>query len=293
MPIRIVIADDHPPILQGLALLLRQEPDLEVLACCRDGEEALQAVRQFRPDILILDDLMPRKDGLAVLRELRQVELPSRVILLPAANDKDNLVEAMRLGVGGVVPKETAIPLLIRCVRTVYAGEQWLDRRSIGHALETMLRREPPARKQVLQAKTKPIQIFLCHASEDRAVVLDIYKRLKARGYKPWLDQRDLLHGQLWEEEIPKAIRESDFILIFLSRNSIPKRGYVQTEFKLTLDAWMRVPQGMIHTIPVRLDDSEIPDQFSKFRWCNLNEANGFKSLLRSLRRPTIPDVPR
>src|SRR5919197_2722229 len=74
-----------------------------------------------------------------------------------------------------------------------------------------------------------------------------------------------------------KAIRASDFILIFLSKNSIPQRGYVQTEFKLTLDAWMRVPQGMIHTIPVRLDDSEIPDQFRKFHWCNLFEADGFE----------------
>jgi formylglycine-generating enzyme required for sulfatase activity len=134
--------------------------------------------------------------------------------------------------------------------------------------------------------ETKPIQIFLCHASEDKAAVTAIYDRLKALGYKPWLDKKDLLPGQLWEEEIPKAIRASDFILIFLSKNSIPKRGYVQTEFKLTLDAWMRVPQGMIHTIPVRLDDSEIPDQFRKFHWCNLFEADGFETLLRALPRP-------
>jgi CheY-like chemotaxis protein len=99
----VVLAYDHPPILQGLALLLRQEPDFEVLAGCRDDEETLQAVCQLRPDILILDILMPRKDGLAVLRELHQVEIPTRVILLTAAIDEDNLLEAMRLGVGGVL----------------------------------------------------------------------------------------------------------------------------------------------------------------------------------------------
>jgi formylglycine-generating enzyme required for sulfatase activity len=135
-------------------------------------------------------------------------------------------------------------------------------------------------------AETKPIQIFLCHASEDKAAVEAIYDQLKALGYKPWLDKKDLLPGQLWEEEIPKAIRASDFILIFLSKNSIPKRGYVQTEFKLTLDAWMRVPQGMIHTIPVRLDDSEIPDQFRKYQWCNHFEADGFETLLRVFPQP-------
>ena len=147
MSIRLVLADDHPPILEGLALLLRQEPDIEVQACCRNGEETLQAVRQLQPDILILDILMPGKDGLAVLRELRQVEMPTRVILLTAAIDENNLLEAMRLGVGGVVLKEMAVPLLIRCVRTVYAGEQWLERRSIGHALEKMLRREAGTRE--------------------------------------------------------------------------------------------------------------------------------------------------
>jgi hypothetical protein len=140
-------------------------------------------------------------------------------------------------------------------------------------------------------AETKPIQIFLCHASEDKAAVEAIYERLKGLGYKPWLDKKDLLPGQLWEQEIPKAIMSSDYILIFLSKTSIPKRGYVQTEFKLALDAWMRVPQGMIHTIPIRLDDSEIPDQFSKFQWCNLFDADGFETLLRALPLPNTLDT--
>jgi DNA-binding NarL/FixJ family response regulator len=147
MSIRLVLADDHPPILQGLALLLRQEPDFEVVACCRDGEETLRAVRQLCPDILILDIMMPGKDGLAVLRELHQVEISTRVILLTAAIDEDNLLEAMRLGVAGVVLKEMAVSLLIQCVRKVYGGEQWLERRSIGHALEKMLRREAGTRE--------------------------------------------------------------------------------------------------------------------------------------------------
>jgi len=145
--IRLVLADDHPPILQGLALLLAQEPDLEVQACCQNGEETLQAVRQCQPDILILDILMPGKNGLVVLRELRQLDIPTRVILLTAAIDEDNLLEAMRLGVGGVVLKEMAVSLLIQCVRKVYGGEQWLERRSIGYALEKMLRREAGARE--------------------------------------------------------------------------------------------------------------------------------------------------
>ena len=147
MSIRLVVADDHCLVLHGLELLLRQEADFQVLACCRDGEEALRAVRQHRPDILILDIMMPGKDGLAVLRELHQEELPTRVVLLTAIVDEDAVLEAMRLGVGGIILKEMTVPLLIQCIRKVYAGDQWLERRSISRALDKLLRREAGARE--------------------------------------------------------------------------------------------------------------------------------------------------
>jgi DNA-binding NarL/FixJ family response regulator len=165
MSIRLILADDHPPILQGLTLLLGQEPDFEVLAGCRNGEETLQAVCQFQPDVLILDILMPGKDGLAVLRELRQLKLPTRVILLTAAIDEDNLLEAMRLGVGGVVLKEMAVPLLIQCVRKVSAGDQWLERQSIGRAMEKMLRREAGTREVAQLLTSRELEIVRLAAS--------------------------------------------------------------------------------------------------------------------------------
>jgi DNA-binding NarL/FixJ family response regulator len=147
MPIRLVLADDHLLILHGLELLLRQEPDFQVIACCRDGEETLHAVRQLGPDILLLDIRLPEMDGLAVLRELHQAELPTRVVLLTAAVDEDNLLEAMRLGVRGLVLKELAVPLLIQCLREVHAGEQWLERGSVSRATGKMLQREAGARE--------------------------------------------------------------------------------------------------------------------------------------------------
>jgi hypothetical protein len=88
-------------------------------------------------------------------------------------------------------------------------------------------------------------RIFLCHASEDKAQVREVYHRLHAiDGFKPWLDEEDLLPGQEWAREIPRALQPSDFILIFLSRASVAKRGYVQREMKLALDAWQELPEG-------------------------------------------------
>jgi DNA-binding NarL/FixJ family response regulator len=165
MPIRLVLADDHRLVLSGLELCLRQEPEFEVLACCYDGFETLQVVRQLRPDVLILDLCMPGKDGLAVLREIHEAEIPTRVVLLTAAMDEDSLLEAMRLGVSGVVLKEMAVPLLVQCIRKVYAGDQWLERRLIGRVVEKMLRREAGAREVAKILTPREIEIVRLVAS--------------------------------------------------------------------------------------------------------------------------------
>src|SRR5215510_2878355 len=147
MAIRLVIADDHPLMLNGLESLFHLEPDVEVLARCRDGEETLQAVYQHRPDILILDIRMPRKDGLAVLQELHEGKLPTRVVVLTAELCENDALRLLRLGVSGVVLKEMAPHLLVQCIRKVHAGEPWVERRSVSRVLDKLLRREAGARE--------------------------------------------------------------------------------------------------------------------------------------------------
>ncbi len=142
MPIRLVLADDHPLVLEGLAQLFSTEPDFEVVARCTDGEQALDAIRDHRPDILVLDLSMPRKGGLAVLRELPRQQTPVRVVLLTAALDEEEVFEAVRLGVRGVVLKEMAPQSLVECLREVQAGGQYLERSTINRALERLLQRE-------------------------------------------------------------------------------------------------------------------------------------------------------
>lgn len=147
MPLRLVLADDHPLILDALEHLFRLEPDCQVLARCRDGEETLQAVRQHQPDIVILDIRMPGKDGLVVLREMAQMQCPTRVVLLTAALDDQQALEALRLGACGVVLKEMAPRFLVQCVRKVHAGGQWLERRSVSRTLDTLLQRDAGTRE--------------------------------------------------------------------------------------------------------------------------------------------------
>jgi DNA-binding NarL/FixJ family response regulator len=140
--IRLVLADPHPLIMAGLQHLMHREADFHVVACCRDGEEALRAVHQHRPDVLILDFRLPGRAGWVVLQELAQQAVPVQIVLLTAALDANEALQACRLGVCGVVLKEMADQLLVPCIRKVHAGEHWIERRSISQALEKLLQRE-------------------------------------------------------------------------------------------------------------------------------------------------------
>jgi DNA-binding NarL/FixJ family response regulator len=151
--IRLILADDHPIVLDGLVQLFRVEPDFQVVARCRDGEEALREVRAHRPDVLVLDVRMPRLDGLEVLRTVRREELATRVVLLTAAVEEEQLVEALRLGVGGVVLKEMAPHLLLEAVREVHGGGSWLDKGSVSRIVTKLLHQDE-GRKEVAQLLT-------------------------------------------------------------------------------------------------------------------------------------------
>ncbi len=147
MSISLVLADDHPLILNGLSNLLLLEDDLKVLATCANGVEAIGAVRSHRPDVAVMDICMPEMSGLEVCRKIREDKLPTRLVILTAMLKEEEMSEAVHLGVHGIVLKEMAPQLLIQCIRKVHAGEQWLERRATKHVLEKMLRRETGARE--------------------------------------------------------------------------------------------------------------------------------------------------
>src|ERR1700759_4012068 len=103
--IRIVVADDHPIFRDGLCKLLAMEEDFEVVAQASDGAQVLDVLQQYEPDVLLLDLKMPGLDGLSTLQRLKGAKNKTRVILLPPAAEKGELVQAMRLGPSGIVLK--------------------------------------------------------------------------------------------------------------------------------------------------------------------------------------------
>lgn len=145
MAIRLVIVDDHPIVLDGLVDLFRAAGDFEIVATASDGEAALAAVRAHRPDVLVADVRLPGLSGLDVAGEVIRSGLLTRVVLLTAEIDDDQALQAVRLGVHGVILKQMATRLLTQCVRKVHAGGRWVEQESLRRAVENLLRREAAA----------------------------------------------------------------------------------------------------------------------------------------------------
>ena len=145
---RVMVADDHPIVLDGLAQLLAGNPEFEVVGLCKDGDEALSVIRRERPEIAVLDVRMPRADGIAILRAVVTEHIPTRVVLLTAQISDDEVVEAVHLGVAGMVLKETASRQLLQVLSKVAAGETSLDQKVVRRAVDKLLR----ARAGVTQA---------------------------------------------------------------------------------------------------------------------------------------------
>ncbi len=139
--IRLVLADAHPIVLEGMRHLFRKERDLKVLACCASEEETLSAVERHRPAVLVLDLHLPPRGGLATLRNLPTSHGP-KVVLAAGSIPQDEIANALHLGVRGVVLKEMTPDLIVKCIRQVHQGAMWLEHTSAFAVMNRMLRRE-------------------------------------------------------------------------------------------------------------------------------------------------------
>lgn len=143
--IRIAIADTHAIFRDGLRRLLEGERDFEVAGEASDYATALRMVQQLKPDILLLDLAMPRFSGTQALREIQARSAEVRTILLVAVIDKDDLIEALRLGARGLVLKDTPSAVLFKSIRAVRAGQYWLGRENVSYVIQALRDLRGPA----------------------------------------------------------------------------------------------------------------------------------------------------
>lgn len=170
---RIMLADDHPLLLRGLADLIALESDFEVVGTASTGRQALAVLDRTRPDVAILDIAMPDLDGLAVLRTIRHIDLDVRVIFLSASMTPAHTSEALALGAWGLLLKEMAPDLLIDCLRTVARGGRW-------HPEEMLAQVTPPGsppfdeRRSHFTRREREIVDLVCRGLSNRAIADEI-----------------------------------------------------------------------------------------------------------------------
>jgi len=133
--IRVLMADDHAIFRDGLRKLLDGDDEITIVGEAQNGAECIKMLAKLKPDILLLDLRMPEKDGLAVLEEVNFDQIPTRVIVLTAAEDDRDVVRAMRLGARGVVLKDAIVEHLTACIHAVMQGQYWLD----GHPVQNLV----------------------------------------------------------------------------------------------------------------------------------------------------------
>jgi DNA-binding NarL/FixJ family response regulator len=153
--IRIVLADDHPIVLDGLRNLIRAEPDLELVGEATSGLSALKIIREQRPDVAVLDISMPELNGIVLSRRLAG-EMPAlRLLVLTLHEDRAYLNQALETGVRGYVLKRSAVENLVQAIRAVMVGGLYIDPAIVGRVFESkQVNKRLLARKGVAPALT-------------------------------------------------------------------------------------------------------------------------------------------
>jgi DNA-binding NarL/FixJ family response regulator len=160
MKIRVIIADDHHCVRQGLVALLDRESDIEVVAEARDGMELVRLAREWQPDVLLVDLSMPCMNGLEAIRRLRSEPLACRSLCLSMQSDPQQVQAALDAGASGFVLKDNSFDELARGIRRVHAGQLFLSGELLGQVLaqsggvstgEPTLQRLTPRERQMVQ----------------------------------------------------------------------------------------------------------------------------------------------
>ena len=175
--IKILIADDHVIFRDGLRKLLDSDDELTVVGEAAGGAECIKMLAKLKPDILLLDLRMPDKSGLAVLEEVNFDTVPTRVIVLTAAEDNREVIRAMRLGARGVVLKQSATEVLLKSIHRVHAGEIWLDNRMTAEVINafSVAGAAPRSEKPLLSDREKEIVHLVVQGFRNKEIGVKLF----------------------------------------------------------------------------------------------------------------------
>lgn len=158
MPIRIVLADDHSVVRQGLRLFLKYDPDLEVVGEASDGAEALRLARELKPDVVLMDLLMPVMDGVAATAAIRREVPETEVLALTSVLEDALVVGAVRAGAIGYLLKDTQAEALCQAIKAAAAGQVQLTPKAAARLIQVV--QAPEAPEALTERETEVLRLL-------------------------------------------------------------------------------------------------------------------------------------
>jgi len=175
--IRVVLAEDHESVRQGLRLLLEARDDIEIVADAANGRVALDRVKALKPDVAVLDLAMPEMNGLAATKALKQAAPQVNVVALTRPADDAYVQELLSAGASGYVLKQSPIEELLKAIRAVAAGDRYLDSTLVARNAKAYLSRysSEPSRPPITDREASVLRLMaIGHSNKEIAGALDI-----------------------------------------------------------------------------------------------------------------------
>jgi two-component system, NarL family, response regulator LiaR len=172
--IRVLIADDHAVVRQGLRTFLELQDDIAVVADVGDGEAALSAVESHRPDVVLMDLVMPGVGGIEAIRRLRELRPQTRVLVLTSFLDDEKLFPAVRAGAAGYLLKDVEPAELVRAIHTVADGEALLHPAVAARLMEEFSEVERPAAEEALTAREREVLELIARGLPNKLIAREL-----------------------------------------------------------------------------------------------------------------------
>jgi NarL family two-component system response regulator LiaR len=173
--IRVLIADDHAVVRRGLRTFLELQEEIEVVGEAEDGEEAIAAVEELAPDVVLMDLVMPRVDGIEAIRQIRERRPATRVIALTSFLDDDKLFPAVRAGAAGYLLKDVQPQELVSAIRTVHGGESLLHPAAASRLMAQVASDGTPADPaSLLTPREREVLVLLARGQPNKVIAREL-----------------------------------------------------------------------------------------------------------------------
>lgn len=165
--IKVLIADDHAIVRMGLVSLLASEKDITVVGQCEDGEEAVAKAESLRPDVVVMDLMMPKKSGIAATDEIHRAHPEIKILLLTTFGTSDKIARALEVGASGAMLKSAEEPRIVTAIRKIAGGEQFID-----EDVRRLFANDPPAKE--LTERQRDILRALAYGKQTKQIAAEL-----------------------------------------------------------------------------------------------------------------------